>query len=124
MDAEAVMAWVATYEHGWRAADPDSVEHLFTPDAVYRRSPYEPDDVGHDAIKAFWIDDELTFTVAAEPVAVEGDRAVVRLEVRYGDPVAREYRDLWVLRFAPDGRVAEFEEWPYFPGQPYSVGDL
>jgi hypothetical protein len=59
--------------------------------------------------------------VAAEPVAVEGRHAVVRLEVRYGDPAPQEYRDLWVLRFAPDGRVEEFEEWAYWPGKPYTT---
>lgn len=36
---------------------------------------------------------------------MEGSRAVVRVEVRYGEPTRREYRDLWVLRFAEDGRV-------------------
>ena len=55
--------------------------------------------------------------MTAEPVAVEGRDAVVRLEVRYRDPVAQEYRDLWVLRFAPDGRVEDFEEWAVLAGQ-------
>jgi hypothetical protein len=25
------------------------------------------------------------------------------------------------LRFAPDGRVADFEEWAYWPGKAYSA---
>ena len=45
---------------------------------------------------------------------------MVRLEVRYGKPVRQEYRDLWVLRFAADGRVEDFEEW-YWPGKPNSA---
>ena len=61
--------------------------------------------------------------MTAQPVAVEGDVAVVRVEVRYGDPVRQEYRDLWVLRFAGDGRVEDFEEWAYWPGLPYSAQD-
>ncbi len=90
---------------------------LFTDDARYRTSPYAEPKVGHAEIQAFWLDDEgKTFSVIAEPVAVEGRDAVVRLEVRYGDPVAQEYRDLWVLRFSPDGRVEDFEEWPFWPG--------
>jgi hypothetical protein len=81
----------------------------------------EPD-VGIDAIKSFWLeDDDEVFTMRAEPVAVEGDTAVVRVEVRYGDPPRQEYRDLWVLSFAADGRVAEYEEWPFHPGQPYAA---
>jgi len=79
-------------------------------------------DVGHDAIKAFWADDaDEVFSAEAAPVAVDGDVAVVRVEVRYGEPLRQEYRDLWLLRFAPDGRVAEFEEWAYWPGKPYSA---
>ncbi|HEY8717108.1 nuclear transport factor 2 family protein [Pengzhenrongella sp.] len=112
------MAWVTRYEDAWRANDADAVETLFTPDASYRRSPYLPPEVGHGQIRAIWCDDGETFTMRAEPVAVEDRSAVVRLLVRYGDPVRQEYKDLWVLRFAPDGRVADFEEWPYEPGQP------
>jgi hypothetical protein len=58
--------------------------------------------------------------VTAEPVAVEGLDAVIRVEVRYGEPVTQEYRDLWVLRFAPDGRVGTFEEWAYWPDKPHT----
>jgi len=114
------MRWVAGYEQAWRDGDVGGVEQLFTPDVVYLRSPYHPPAVGHDAVKAFWREDVgSSFTVAAEPVAVEDGRAVVRLDVRYLTPEQQEYRDLWVLRFAPDGRVAEFEEWPFWPERPY-----
>jgi ketosteroid isomerase-like protein len=123
VDRSGVMRWVAGYERAWRDGDVAGVERLFTSDVVYRRSPYHPPDVGHDAVKAFWREDPgTTFTVAAEPVAVEGDSAVVRLEVRYLTPQEQEYRDLWVLRFAADGRVADFEEWPFWPERPYSAG--
>lgn len=116
------MTWVASYERAWRDGDTTAVESLFTEDARYRRSPYEPDDLGHDGIKAFWNDDDgEVFTMRAEPVAVEGQSAVVRVEVVYGDPVRQDYRDLWVLRFAADGRVDDFEEWAYWPGKPYSA---
>jgi ketosteroid isomerase-like protein len=122
VDRDGVMRWVAGYERAWRAGDLSAVGDLFTEDARYRPSPYEEPAVGHAAIQAFWLDDEgETFTVAAAPVAVEGRDAVVRLEVRYGDPVKQEYRDLWVLRFADDGRVEDFEEWAYWPGKPYSA---
>ena len=42
---------------------------------------------------------------------------VARVEVRYGDPPRQEYRDLWVLRFADDGRVEDYEKWAYWPGK-------
>jgi ketosteroid isomerase-like protein len=123
MNREAVLAWVTDYERAWRSGDPAAVEALFTEHAHYRPSPYESAEVGHDAIKAFWPEDEgTTFTMSAELVALDGDVAVVRVEVHYLQPREQEYRDLWLLRFAPDGRVADFEEWAYWPGKPYSAG--
>jgi hypothetical protein len=60
---------------------------------------------------------EEVFRLSSEVVAVEGDTAVVRVRVEYGEPVEQEFRDLWVMRFAPDGRCAAFEEWPFWPGK-------
>ena len=117
-----MLRWGAEYERAWRDGDVSGVPRLFTESASYRVSPYAEPKVGHAEIQAFWLDDEdTTFTVTAEPVAVDGRDAVVRLEVRYGEPTRQEYRDLWVLRFAPDGRVEDFEEWAYWPGKPYSA---
>ncbi len=122
VDRDGVMRWVADYERAWREGDLAAVARLFTEDARYRRSPYEASEVGHARIREFWrVDEGRTFTVAAQPVAVEERTAVVRLEVRYGDPEPQEYRDLWVLRFAADGRVEDFEEWAYWPGRPYTA---
>ena len=124
VDRDGVMQWVGGYERAWRDGDLGGVELLFTEDARYRASPYEEAEVGHDAIKDFWLDDDdTTFAAQASIVAVDGDTAVVRVEVAYGDPVTQEYRDLWVLHFAPDGRVDDFEEWAYWPGKPYAADD-
>ncbi|MEJ7584049.1 MAG: nuclear transport factor 2 family protein [Acidimicrobiales bacterium] len=122
MSRDEVMGWVDRYERAWREGDLEAVDELFSDDARYRASPYEEDRIGQEAIRAFWLEDEdETFAVEAAPVAVEGRQAVVRLDVRYGDPVRQEYRDLWVLRFGDDGRVEDFEEWAYWPGKPYSA---
>jgi ketosteroid isomerase-like protein len=117
------MRWVAGYERAWPSGDLDAVADLFTEDARYRPSPYEEAEVGHAAIRAFWLDDE-GHTVAAQPVAVDGNVAVVRLEVRYGDPVRQEYRDLWVLRFAKDGRVEDSRSGPTSRASRTPHGDL
>jgi len=123
MERAGVMAWVAAYEQVWREGDLDGVAALFSEDVRYLTSPYAEPLVGLDAVRASWLDDEgQIFTSAAEPVAVEGNWAVVRVLVRYGDPVRQEYTDLWVLKFADDGRVSLFEEWPYWPDKP-SVAD-
>lgn len=120
MDTASVMTWVAEYERAWREDDVAALDGLFTEDARYLRSPYDTPLEGLEAITGFW-SDPTPFTMTAEPVAVDGRDAVVRVEVQYGGEKPQEYRDLWVLRFADDGRAELFEEWAYWPGKPYNV---
>ena len=93
---------------------------LFTEEASYRMSPYAQPVHGLEAIGELWererVGPEEEFELSFEAIAVEGDTAVARIEVSYGS--GAEYRDLWIVRFDPDGRCREFEEWPYWPGQP------
>lgn len=120
MDRADVRGWVDAYERAWREDDPGALDALFTDDVRYLRSPYEPPLEGLAAVRGFW-SDPTPFTLDAEVVAVDGADAVVRAEVRYGGDEPQEYRDLWVLRFAGDGRVEHFEEWAYWPGRPFSA---
>jgi ketosteroid isomerase-like protein len=114
--------WIARYERAWRTAGTEPLRELFTEDATYRMSPYEEALVGLTAIAEMWEAEregpDEEFSMTSEVVAVDGETAVVRVEVHYRD---REYRDLWVIHFADDGRAKAFEEWPYWPGQPLSM---
>jgi hypothetical protein len=125
-DRAAVSRWLAGYEAAWRTPGTDSLTGIFTGGASYRKSPYEAPMAGLDAIGRMWEEERSSpdevFTLATEIVAVEGPTAVVQAEVRYGDPVSQEYRDLWVLRLDDDGRCTWFEEWPFWPGRPYAAG--
>lgn len=116
-----VDAWVRAYERAWRSAGTRELRDLFSEDATYRMSPYEEPAIGLAEIGTLWEREREgpgeTFTMAHEIVAVDGDAAVVRLEVHYGGPERLRYRDLWVLRFGTDGRCRAFEEWPFWPGQ-------
>ena len=119
VDRQHVLRWVDRYEQAWRTAGTAGLRELFTEDATYRMSPYEEPIAGLSAIAELWERERAgadeVFTTASEVIAVEGDTAVVRVEVWYGDPVSREYRDLWVIRFHRDGRCMAFEEWPFWP---------
>jgi len=116
---------VARYEAVWRAPGTTGLADLFAEDATYLKSPYEQPVAGLDAIKRMWEEEregpDEVFTLATDILAVDGRTAVVRAEVHYGDPPVQEYRDLWVIRFADDGRCAWFEEWPFWPGRPYAA---
>jgi len=124
-DRAAVNRWVADYETAWRTAGTDALADMFTDDASYRQAPYEEPVVGLDAIQRMWDRERAgpdeAFTLATEILAVDGATAVVRAEVRYGDPVRQEYRDLWVMRLGDDGRCDWFEEWPFWPERPYAA---
>ncbi len=121
MDRDDVMRWVGEYERAWRDGDLDALDALFADDLAYRVSPYE-ESMSLVALKDIWLDDEAeVFAANAWPIAVDGRDAVVRVDVSYGDPVRQEYRDIWLLRFAEDGRVDDFEEWAYWPGKAYSA---
>ena len=63
------------------------------------------------------------FTMTSEIVAVDGDTAVARVEVHYARPQPHEYRDLWVMRFASDGRCREYEEWTFAPSEQTAMSD-
>jgi len=122
VDATGVQEWVLAYERAWRAPGTEVLGEVFTRDAVYLQGPYEDPVVGLAAIEVMWDAErdgpDEVFSMTSEVVAVDGSTAVVRAEVRYGRPVHQEYRDLWVIRFADDGRCASFEEWPFWPDRP------
>jgi hypothetical protein len=124
-DRPAVSRWVEGYERAWRAPGTAEISLLFTTDATYLHSPYEKPVVGVDAIGRMWEEDRYgpneAFMLSTEIVAVDDQTAVVRAEVRYGQPVRQEYRDLWILQLEADGRCSWFEEWPYWPGRSYSA---
>lgn|GEM_PF-870064 len=115
---ELLGAWVGAYERAWRDGSAADLVGLFTPDAEYLAEPFATPLVGLPAIEAFWAGeiapDEL-FTMSHVVVACSGATGVVRVEVRYGDPVSAEYRELWVVTFTSDGRASRFEEWPFWP---------
>jgi len=121
---QEVEHWLRRYERAWRSPGTAALRDVFTAEADYRQSPYHEPAVGLAAIGALWEREregpDEEFTMESEIVAVEGDTAVVRVEVRYGEPPAREYRDLWVVRFA-EGLCSDFEEWPFWPDRPYAA---
>jgi len=122
MNRAAVATWVEDYERLWRTPGTSLLAELFLPDASYLPSPWAQPLEGLDAIARFWeaerVGPDEEFTMSSDIVALDGDTAVVRVSVSYGARGNKRWRDLWVLRFAEDGRCSWFEEWPFAPAQP------
>lgn len=121
MDRAQVIRWVGEYERLWRTPGTEGLVEIFTPDATYRQSPFREPVVGLAEIRRMWEDERDSaheeFEMTSGVLAVEDDTAVVRVHVRYGPPNNHEWLDLWVIRFADDGRCRAFEEWPFAPAK-------
>jgi ketosteroid isomerase-like protein len=107
-----VTAWVQAYRKAWETNEPDDIRSLFTEDAEYLTEPYAEPWRGHEGIVASWLEDkdepgETSFTW--ELVAVEGDTGVIRAVTPYQGRAT--YHNLWIIRFAEDGRASRFTEW-------------
>jgi SnoaL-like domain len=113
--------WLEGYEEAWRTPGTDRLAELFTPDVSYTPSPWADPVRGLDDLAMFWESErdgaDEEFTMSSEVVAVDAETAVVKVWVEYDNDPDTPWRDLWVLRFAPGGRCAVFEEWPFAPDQ-------
>lgn len=120
MTHDDVQAWLDRYVAAWRANERGPIEELFTTDVIYRFRPSRshPAAEGIEAVVEAWLgetrDDPGSWEARYEPFAVDGDRAVAIGWSRYfanGVEPERVYHNAFLLRFAPDGRCAEFTEY-------------
>lgn len=109
---ETLADWMAGYRRAWESNDPDDIRALFTEDAQYRTEPYAQPWLGQDEIVESWLeakDEPGDTTFEWEPLIVTPEVAAIEATTVYiGE---RSYSNLWVIRFAPDGRAREFTEW-------------
>lgn len=105
--------WMNGYLKAWDSNEPDDIRALFTDDAAYEYSPSDPEPLhGIDAIVDGWIasrDEPGTWSFSWEPIVETDDLAVVQGKTKYS--TKSDYDNLWVIRFAPDGRAHRFTEW-------------
>ena len=119
MNRSDLQGWLDRYVEAWRANEREPIEALFTEDAVYRWRPYGGDERGargREAIVESWLeepDDPSGWEARYEAFAVDGDRAVATGVSRYAatdDEPERTYHNVFLMRFAPDGRCSDFTE--------------
>ncbi len=125
MTHDDVQRWLDRYIAAWRANERALIEELFTEDVTYGYRPWESEEHtvrGRDVLVEDWLkepDEPGSWDASYEPYAVDGDRAVAVGWSRYGpsgnDP-ERTYHNAYLLRFAADGRCAEFREYYMLEG--------
>jgi limonene-1,2-epoxide hydrolase len=111
-DIATVSAWVTAYRTAWQSNLDADIRALFTDDGDYRFTPSDEPVHGIDAIVATWLSradaaDDTTFSW--QVIGIDGDLAFVQGRVDYTD--GQLYDNLWVIRFAADGRATSFTEW-------------
>ncbi len=118
MNHQTVNEWLRNYVHAWKTYDSGAIAALFSPDATYRYNPFDEPVAGRDAIVANWLENRdapNTYSGDYQAVAVDGNTAVSNGRTRYfkedGKTLARQYDNIFVLRFDDEGRCADFCEW-------------
>jgi ketosteroid isomerase-like protein len=125
IDREHVSRWLADYIAAWKSYDRDQIGDLFSEDVVYLFHPYDEPLRGREAVVTAWLgesdhegaserDEPGTYEATYEPVAVDGDLAVVTGESVYTHPdgsFEEAYDNCFLIRFAADGRCREFTEY-------------
>jgi hypothetical protein len=115
---DTVRDWLDRYLVAWRSNEPDDIRALFTEDATYAGGPFDPEPwIGREGIVSGWLDhrDEVgEWKFEGSPLAFDGRTGFVEGRTDYAD--GRVYANLWVIRFADDGRAESFVEWYMEPG--------
>ena len=113
--------WLDRYRHAWSTDDPKDIAALFTEDATYSPYPWPRGERtwhGRDTIIEKWIghgDAKAKWHFEHRIVAVDADTAVIEGWTTYAPTTETPYEDayanIWVIRFADDGRALSFAEW-------------
>jgi uncharacterized protein (TIGR02246 family) len=117
VDRSTVQDWLDRYIRAWESNDAATIGELFSEDATYSYGPFRDDVKGRDAIVTSWFEDPDepgSWSAEYHPVAVEGDTAIANGRSRYFRPDGSprtEYDNIFLIRFAEDGRCAELREW-------------
>jgi ketosteroid isomerase-like protein len=123
-DRAMVQRWLDAYVRAWQAYDEVAIADLWTEDAVWHYA-FGIRARGRAAITSEWMAEKDVFAeggydAAYVPIAIDGDTVVTHGRTRFVDPSTAaprgEFDNVWVLRFGPDGRCAEFHEW--YAGRP------
>jgi hypothetical protein len=122
-DRAQVQDWLDAYVRAWQSYDEAEIADLWTEDATW----IYPFGVARRDVPrsrpSGWpksISQRSAYDAHYEPIAIDGDLAVTHGRTRFFDAATgatlKEYDNIWVLRFGPDGRCSEFHEW--YAGRP------
>jgi ketosteroid isomerase-like protein len=124
VDRAAFEVWLEAYKAAWETRDSARAAALFTEDAIYRETPFDPPLRGRAAIADYWTrvtggQRDIRFTW--EIFGCEGAVGLCRWHAAFTGIPGGESIDLdGVFRctFAGDRLVSVFEEWWHIKVEP------
>jgi SnoaL-like domain len=111
-ETNALATWLDRYRTAWTSNNPEDIRALFTEDAEYRYHPWDDPVTGHEAIVDSWLasrDEPGDWSFDGEPMLQHGGIGIVEGRTVYAN--GPNYRNLWVVELAEDGRASRFTEW-------------
>lgn len=125
MSAAKFEAWLERYRAAWEGRDPRAAAELFTADAEYYWTPFDPPQRGRAEIAAAWegaVNQQKDVQFTSEVLAVAGATGIARWHAKLtavpsGDLVQLD--GVLVAEFADDTRCRVFREWWHSIGRPY-----
>jgi ketosteroid isomerase-like protein len=116
------------FGRAWQTFDGDLIVSMFTDDAEYHSDPFAPPMVGHNAIRAYWLDgarttEQVEFTV--ERHWVSGDTVLAAWHASFVERSTDERVRLvgfMTWEMAGDGRIARLREWTLTPPTANAAG--
>jgi hypothetical protein len=117
VDEQAFAAWLDRYRQAWERRDPAAAAALFTAQATYWETPYDPPFEGRAEIEAYWakaVSGQRDVRFSSEILACSGDRGICRWHATFNAVEGGATIDLdgiFHCRFAEPNLVGSFEEW-------------
>jgi ketosteroid isomerase-like protein len=117
LTATALERWLTGYEQAWESRDATRAAELFTPDALYRETPFDEPKAGQPGIHAYWssvTEEQRDIDFKSQVLAVSGQTGIAHWSASFtsASTGARvELDGIFVLSFAEDGRCSELSEW-------------
>ena len=111
--SERLDAWMDGYVLAWSSNDDQHIRAVFTDDAVYDPQTADGEWDGIEDIISRWQgigDVEDNWDFEWQPLVETDDLAIVTGRTTYFEPAA-SFRNLFIIRFASDGRCYDFTEW-------------
>jgi len=109
--------WLERYGKAWVDRDPDAALGLFSADARYHETPFDPPALGLAGIRQYWQrvpETQRDIRFEATPLAIAGEDCIARWHAaftRIATGARIELDGVFVLRFDDRGMCKELREW-------------